>query len=210
MLWETEKAKENGITGNKQIKKLYLASNQIKSEGVLLLAQALQKNQTLQYLGLSHCGVNDAGIFGFATSLELNEKCALKFLSLGNNEITSEAVKPLFAALAASAKEIEEVSLEWNLLDDSCVEDVIDFLLKSKKSLRKLLLNNNKLSDSGVLEIAEFVVKFFNFDKDNNQESLGLHIFEFVGLSGNNVSETVKGEISKMLLENKCGKVKIK
>jgi Ran GTPase-activating protein (RanGAP) involved in mRNA processing and transport len=197
---------QKGYLGNKLIKKLYLGSNKLKSEGISILAQALKVNETLENLGLSHCEIENEGIVKFAESLGSNTNSGLKYLALGNNLISSVSVKVLFKALA-ECKGIQEVSLEWNNLDDECVEDVVEFLKKTKgNNFRKLFLNNNKFSDKAALHIAEFIVKC----SKSEEEEYDLNKLEFVVLSNNNVSEKVKSEICKLLVESKCSKLKIK
>lgn len=201
---------DKSYSGNKQIKKLYLGSNRIRNEGISFLGEALRVNETLENLGLSHCEIDDVGVIKFAESLGSSLNNCLKYLSLGNNRITSASVKPLFKALAC-CKKIEEVSLEWNDLDDNCAEDVIDFLRRSSKSLRKLRLNNNKFSDNGVLRIIQYIVQSIKeIDTENTEsEENRMDKLEFVVLSNNNVSDGVIAEIRRMLLDSKCTQIKL-
>jgi hypothetical protein len=190
------------LLGNKSIKKLYLGTNNIRSKGISFISEALKINTTLEYLGLNYSEIEDEGIGVFAENLILNNFSSLKFLHLGHNIITNKHMEKFFSALE-KCKLIEEISLEFNLLKDDCVDFIILFMEKNK-NIKKILLNNNLFTDDAVLKIFDFL------NKNKNEENNKFNNLEMITLSNDKISENVRNYIYTSNAKSKFNVLKIK
>ena len=148
----------DGLLSKSDFEDLNLEDDELNEKGVVLLAKALETNETLTRLRLEHNPI-DSGIFSLATALHMNGtlRClylqstnigddaaqalaemlknnrSLHILDLCNNQISSSGVGLLAEALhGASNSTLEELNLNQNPIDSDCVNDLIQMLKYNK------------------------------------------------------------------------------
>jgi Ran GTPase-activating protein (RanGAP) involved in mRNA processing and transport len=142
---------------NKECTGLWLGWNNISSFGAAIIANALVKNTTLQYLYLSHNHISDEGVQSLVKILTFNNS-TLKDLDLGNNDITNNGVQYL-AKMLETNKTLNQLNLSSNRIGDQGVTLLSNALTPSNnKTLEKLYLNSNPLiTDVSVNYLAEML-----------------------------------------------------
>lgn len=76
---------------DKGITKIFVSHTKINDEGVLLIAEALKKNEYLTHLDLRENLITDVGAIALANALEINH--SLQWLDLNANDIGDEGCK---------------------------------------------------------------------------------------------------------------------
>ena len=121
----------------RRLKKLDLSGNYIKA-GVGIILQCLQSNLT--HLGLSGCGVEEGNLYKMCSLKTLGH---LKFLRLDGNGLANY-VDPLCNFITKSARTLEHLSIEDNMLDSSNITPLCQ-MIKQLHSLKMLSLCYNHL-----------------------------------------------------------------
>ena len=120
-----------------RLKKLDLSGNYIKA-GVGIILQCLQSNLT--HLALSGCGVEEGNLHKMCSLKTLGH---LKSLRLDANGLANY-VDPLCNFIIKSARTLEHLSIEDNMLDSSNVTPLCQ-MIKQLHSLKMLSLCYNHL-----------------------------------------------------------------
>ncbi|CAJ1415853.1 unnamed protein product [Effrenium voratum] len=158
------------------LKSWTLQGNSIFIDGVKLLAEALQKNRTLQRLDLSH---NQLGIYGAELvasglaqsslaylNISGNRVCGrgaeqllmaskdtgLRHLDLAMNEIGPQNLDLILAPLASSS--LNSINLGSNRIDGEGAQQICT-ALKENSRLEVLMLQQNDLGPDGAAHVAE-------------------------------------------------------
>jgi Ran GTPase-activating protein (RanGAP) involved in mRNA processing and transport len=158
---------------NKQCRILDLGHNEIKSPGILQLAESLQNNTTLKVLSLHQNSLSEMSILYLVEKLSLNNS-VLKWLDLestnltdtsaeylsimliknksltglwlSSNQIGYHGIKMLTSALIHYNTTLKYLDLENNpSINDSSFDCLMD-MIQQNRSLKKLHLNNCQLS----------------------------------------------------------------
>jgi Ran GTPase-activating protein (RanGAP) involved in mRNA processing and transport len=119
------------------------------------VAQALEANTTLKFLGLNSARVGDLGAMALARALKVNS--SLTTLSLNANHIGEEGAAAIAEALQTNAT-LQVLGLDLNGIGDRGAASFAS-CLKENKSLKSIYLGSNKISDEGaraMLEVIEF------------------------------------------------------
>ena len=80
-----------GLQSNRTLERLDLSENEIECSGAAALAQALKTNRTLTHLQLNNNKIGDSGAKEFVEALQCNE--TLIFLNLKGNSVSSLALR---------------------------------------------------------------------------------------------------------------------
>ena len=113
-----------------------------------------EKESCLQVLSLNRTGLDKEGVAAIAGFLALNPP--LIELHLGGNNLSGEAVKPLWSVLSSGKNStLKSLSLSSNRLNDQSMEDLANSMTKSSL-LEKLVLTDNDITDSGGVHILRF------------------------------------------------------
>ena len=134
---------------DKQCQLLSLQSSKITSLGVLMLAEALNNNQTLETLYLSNSHISDHGVRFLVDALSTSRN-TLKTLVLQQNEITNQGVQYLAQMLQTNAT-LLWLYLGENQISDDGVRMLAGALTNGNTTLEMLVLSSNKfLTDRSV------------------------------------------------------------
>jgi Ran GTPase-activating protein (RanGAP) involved in mRNA processing and transport len=129
----------------KQCKELDLRRNEIKSDGLGILTDELDKNQTLETLYLSFNLISDLGVSFLVESLSFNNRI-LKKLELDSNEITDQGAEYLSEMLKTNQILIW-LSLDNNQITNQGMQLIANVLSHSNRRLEELYINGNKFID---------------------------------------------------------------
>jgi hypothetical protein len=140
----------NDVIISKASIELDLSNNQITSEGVSILALALNKNTTLKALSLLSNQVSDQGIHSLAKVLSLHNS-TLTTLGLGSNEITDEGIQYL-AQMLRTNQTLLVLTLQNNQISSRGVELLMDTLARSNKKLAALNISSNTLINDSCVD----------------------------------------------------------
>ncbi|CAF1123103.1 unnamed protein product [Adineta ricciae] len=144
------------IIVKKQCKQLLLESNRITSSGLAILAQGLHKNQSLNYLDLSHNQISDAGLSALADSLTTGSQ-VLKKLGLAKNEITDHGMKYL-AELIKTNRTLTQLDLCSNQISDDGIRLLADAVRHHGSTIEILwLMNNPLITDDSVDSMIQMI-----------------------------------------------------
>ena len=134
----------------KQCQLLSVQSSKITTVGVLMLAEALNNNQTLETLYLSNSHICDHGVRLLAETLSNNPNNSLKTLVLQQNEITSQGAQYLAQMLQSNAT-LLWLYLGENQISDDGVRMLAEAISNGNTTLEMLVLSSNKyLTDRSV------------------------------------------------------------
>ena len=175
------------IVENKGLKKLKLNENlSMMTDGLIAIARALKKNQTLEELDLTHCLCLPPVIEEMADSLRINS--SLRTLHLPNNNLKDPELLKFADALRVNST-LRFLNLAENLAKDA---GVIAFAesLKFNATLTALHLESGNLATSyGVAKLAELL-----------QGNTSLRSLRF---DSNAVTLQVAREFSDAILQNR-------
>ena len=142
----------------KKCTELKLGYNQITSEGVKILADALKENSTLERLNLFHNNIADQGVYYLTQALLSNEKSKVKMLFIGHNQITDKSIEYLCDLLKIN-RNIVHLGLSNNEISDRGVIVLANMLTNDNITLKELYLWGNKsIGDMSVDALADMLV----------------------------------------------------
>ncbi len=127
----------------RRCKSLLMRANKITSVGVSILAASLNNNSTLEILSLRDNSVSDEGIKPLTNVLQNNNQ-ALKRLGLQENGITDFGAEYL-AQMLQKNQTLIYLSLSWNKISDQGVQLLASALNNHNNSLQVLSLSKNTL-----------------------------------------------------------------
>ena len=143
---------------NKPCELLDLQSNDITGEGIAILADALQNNQTLKTLLLHNNHLSDIGVRYLARVLATTKTC-LTTLELESNEITDQGTEELAEMLRTNSTLIT-LYLSDNRIGDRGVQMLSGALTDQNNTLKELVLDKNgPIGDLGVQALIRMLEK---------------------------------------------------
>ncbi|KAB1274008.1 NACHT protein; LRR and PYD domains-containing protein 13 [Camelus dromedarius] len=136
------------LHGNHRLTHLDLSCNNLGITVSAMIFRTLRHSAcNLQYLWLESCGLTAWACHQLFA--ELGENSSLRFLSLGDNNLSNTEVKRLQGPFGTSRCPLKELSLEkCNLSVASCRD--LALLLTSAQGVTRLCLGLNPLQDDGV------------------------------------------------------------
>lgn len=133
----------------KQCSMLWLKENQISSNGLLMLINALEHNTTMEGLALCNNNINDDDLIRLTKQLSENT-CRLNRLALTSNEITDQGVEYLSQMLQTN-ETLSQLWLGFNQISDDGVKQLMNTLANHNRTLHVLSLAwNSAISDESV------------------------------------------------------------
>ncbi len=141
----------------KQCHWLSLQNNQITSYGLSILANGLEKNQSLQSLYLSQNFVKDLGV-ECLTKILVKRYSNLTFLSLNYNRITDRGAQYL-ANMLKSNDILTDLWLSYNEIGNAGVQSLADVLLSKNETLTQLYLNGNTSINNLIIDDLVLMLK---------------------------------------------------
>jgi len=158
------------ISGNPLLNCIVLGHNNLGSEGMIKIANALKLLQGIKYLGL-----NDTNLEGDVAVHIAEVVCynpGLKELWLNNNKLKTSGIKELCKGIKHHSS-FMLLQLNSNEITEEAANDLAS-VLRSNKFLETLCLGNNKLQTAGINELAESLKSMLYLkviSLDNNQLS---------------------------------------
>jgi hypothetical protein len=143
---------------NKECTELWLNRNSITSVGVSIIAEALNRNTTLEKLVLSDNNVGDMGIHFLTNVLSLNN-CSLWQLYLGSTGISDVGVEHL-ANMLKSNSILSHLFLNRNHISNQGIEVLTSILIHHNNTLQRIDLDENKLVSDACVDILLETLKF--------------------------------------------------
>ena len=136
------------IESNKRIEVLSLSDNNLKGNGIILIAKSLCKISALKVVNLQNNNITEEAAEALASIISNN--IGLEELYLGNNQLKYGAIK--------IAQALQKISLlrVLDLQNNNIPEEIIDDLvaaINANKSIETLWLNDNHLGSSAVAVI---------------------------------------------------------
>ncbi|XP_019294703.2 NACHT, LRR and PYD domains-containing protein 13 isoform X2 [Panthera pardus] len=136
------------LYGNHRLTHLNLSSNNLGIPVSTMIFKTLRHSAcNIQYLWLESCGLTPLACRHLF--LELSKNSSVRFLSLGDNDLSGVEVKSLQGPSEMPESSLKELSLWFCQLGTSSCKYLSDALLKNK-SLTHLNLRKNNLRDEGV------------------------------------------------------------
>ncbi|CAF1347133.1 unnamed protein product [Adineta ricciae] len=159
---------EQAIT-KKKCTSLSLQHNEIRSDGMTVLAKAIHDSITLEEIDFSHTNMTDAVLYELAKELSTHEtisiiawtfckigikkkvdKAPIKTLNLSNNKVMDEGARYLVDVIKGKPS-LTVLRLDGNLITDVGVKLLAEALSNPRACLKKLYLDNNKqITDASV------------------------------------------------------------
>ena len=138
-----------------KLRKLNLAFNEIKDEGVEILAEALTyRDCKLQILNLSLNHISNKGVTHLAHALTHSD-CKLKSLNLSDNSVNDNGVKDLAEALTHRNCKLTNLNLSGNQVSSEGAQHLATSLIHGNCELKRLNLSNNKINGEGANRLTE-------------------------------------------------------
>ncbi|CAF1136572.1 unnamed protein product [Adineta ricciae] len=128
---------------SKQCEELWIAYNQINSEGVRILAEGLSKSTTLKMLAIGQDHLHNEGIQYLASALSRTNN-TLESLALERTGLTDNGIEYLSEMLKTN-RHLKVLILPTNLISDQGVKILADTLIRHNRTLKVVDLQNNKL-----------------------------------------------------------------
>ena len=146
----------DALKDNKSLQSLNLFNNKIADQGVYHLTQILSLNKSkLNMLFLGQNQITDTGVEYLSEMLKTNQM--LIHLELANNEITDQGVILLADTLAHHNTTLKELTLWGNKsIGDTCIDSLANMLVYNR-TLEKLVLFDCNLSDISKERLQEVV-----------------------------------------------------
>ncbi|CAF0913181.1 unnamed protein product [Adineta steineri] len=165
----------------KQCTKLELRANEITTEGIFLLAEALQSNTTLLTLDLRGNNILDEGVYALTNALS-TANTTLKLLNFSDNNTTDQGAE-YFARMLETNETLTHLWLDTNQIGDQGIQMLADTLMHRNTSLEQLYLNDNKL-------VTDASVDYLVFMLENNRT------LQLLEMSNCNLSEAGKEKLN--------------
>ena len=138
-----------------KLRKLNLAFNEIKDEGVEILAEALTHSDCkLKILNLSLNHISNEGVTHLAHALT-HSNCKLKSLNLSDNSVNDNGVKDLAEALTHRNCKLTNLNLSGNQVSSEGAQHLATSLNHRNCELKRLNLSNNKIKAKGAGHLTE-------------------------------------------------------
>ena len=138
-----------------KLRKLNLAFNKIKDEGVKILAEALTHvNCKLNSLNLSLNDISNKGVTLLADALT-HSNCKLTRLNLSDNSVNDNGVKDLAEALTHENCELTYLNLSGNQVSSKGAQHLATSLIHSNCTLKRLNLSCNEIMGEGANHLTE-------------------------------------------------------
>ena len=149
------------ILERRTIKGLYITSSFLTSYDILSFSSQLSTNKSLEALTLSEDSISDDGVAVLAQSLQDNE--TLRNLALGNNpDITSASAQPL-AELLLTNKALQHLSLHNTSIDTDGVLILMESLNTNSRTLSRLWLDEQHEGRCSTLPYYEQIRNILTF-----------------------------------------------
>lgn len=129
-------------------------NNELRDEGAILLAVALQKNKALVRLNFSGTVTSDSGVTALADALK--DHPTIEYINLWSNQIHDSGADRLGAMLERNPR-ITELDLGSNYIVTP--RGLAAALSNPNCNLKKLILWSNDLTDQGITYLAEALTK---------------------------------------------------
>ncbi|XP_052309074.1 receptor-like protein 13 isoform X5 [Populus trichocarpa] len=166
----------SSITGFSSLKSLVLSANQLTGSGLKVLSSKLKK---LENLDLSDNQCNDS-IFS-----SLSGFSSLKYLNLSQNQLTGSSTGiNSFQVLASALRNLEELRLSYNKLNDNILSFLSGF-----STLKSLDLSDNMFTGStglnGLRNLEELYLGSNKFNNNILSSLSGFSTLKYLDLSNN-------------------------
>lgn len=193
------------LEGDKDANALWLKRNPLKPEGMKWIGQLLKHNTGIKILDLHNTGILDDGMPELVDGLMCNR--TLRFLYLDANGISIKGIIPLanyFRCLVQKGERgVTSLWLDMNRLDDDGVIELMDGL-KDYKHLKRLVIGSNRISSFGAK------VVFDTLKHHPNLIMLDLGFYKSTSDMGelpNNISDEGAEYAAQFIRENKTVKI---
>lgn len=167
-------------THKSKIETWYLAGNEISSEGIALIAKALETDTDCKSLWLKRNPLKPEGIRHLADMLRMNN--TIEILDLHNTGVFNEGCDYLFDALKENDS-LQTLYLDANgITDVSAICDYFDYCVKNnKRGVVNLWLSINRLEDDGVTKLGKSLKDYHHLERicvaSNRIENDGIKSF---------------------------------
>lgn len=195
---------ERFLLYNNRLKTLNLSNCFLKTETFVQLCAGLSKNQSLEYLILSHNYCRDTGAAAMSKVLKKN-KFLLK-LDLANNKISSSGGVALANSLKSN-NSLRYLNLSDNELKDEVGEAFL-YIFGSNYTLSALLLHLNPMSAKYPLDIKKYLERNKVLEEKKQMSKIMENKTKKpkVPLSASEIEERVQKNLKeKKILEKKIG-----
>lgn len=148
---------------------LRLNNNIISIDSVVALTSPVRIHDTLTYLSLRYCGLNDLSISTLCESFKFNK--SIETIDLEGNSITSEGAHALALVIDANTP-LKSLTLKENQLGEEGITSLAIVLGSgTNTNLQHLDLANNKINAKGAIEYANALkdTKMTEILLDDNQ-----------------------------------------
>eukprot|EP00516_Mucochytrium_quahogii_P000226 CAMPEP_0203762150 /NCGR_PEP_ID=MMETSP0098-20131031/15094_1 /ASSEMBLY_ACC=CAM_ASM_000208 /TAXON_ID=96639 /ORGANISM=" , Strain NY0313808BC1" /LENGTH=1387 /DNA_ID=CAMNT_0050656443 /DNA_START=685 /DNA_END=4848 /DNA_ORIENTATION=+ len=151
----------NALQKNGTLEKLYLASNSLQFRGGRAFAEALRVNTTLRVLDITYCDIGDDAANVIFKGMIDNPNLPLKELYIARNSITEASAELVCQVIQNTS--LECLNISKNELNQGCggIAQVLGF---SKTRIRSLFLNQNmgtQLDNKSKAELGTRFVEVF-------------------------------------------------
>ena len=136
------------VAKNKFMETMLLSNNSINDEGVIKIAQSLQKHTTLRCLDLQSNNITEEASEALASVI--SSDIGLEELYLGNNQLGLGATK--IATSLKNVLSLKVLDLQNNNIPEQ-VTDELSAVIKSNNLLEKLWLKGNDLESSTITSV---------------------------------------------------------
>lgn len=145
------------INGNfSKMKTWYLAGNELNSQGIMLICQALQKDKKCEALWLKRNPIGPQGAIYIGDMLTTND--SIKILDLHNTGLLDEGITHIFTALKKNTS-LRHLYCDANaitVIGAKVMAEYFDYLTKnSLKGVTSIWLDINRLDDEGTIVLAK-------------------------------------------------------
>jgi hypothetical protein len=140
------------------LKKLYLRSNEIRSEGIDALCPFLESSECLEKLDLSRNHIGTNGAVAVFNAFRRNRMVKIKAINMAHNELWDlEEGHFGIKSFLAKNRTLKNLNLEGNFLHDEAAEALFEGLqLAGEHSrLQRLYLGWNNLGDDSAIAMGE-------------------------------------------------------
>lgn len=152
---EGAKYLEEGLRGNKTLKRLLLPRTGLGPEGFASVGTLLAGNTSVEALVVSGNNADPAGAEGIAKGLQSNK--ALRSVTISACRIGSLGAQSVARALTAHPQ-LEHLALAYNRIESPAMP-AIKNLLNTSQSLRFLDLGGNSIGPDGAVQLADALKK---------------------------------------------------
>jgi Ran GTPase-activating protein (RanGAP) involved in mRNA processing and transport len=146
----------NALKNDNCCEALWLKRNPVKSEGAFHLGEMLKENKKIKILDLHNCGILDEGVKYVVKALKKNN--TVRHIYLDANGITYAGVNYICAyfqfLINEKKKGVTSIWLDVNRLDDNSCI-LLASTAKNYKHLKRLYLGSNRITHKGAQELCQ-------------------------------------------------------